>query len=559
MCTRGAYSVCGSRSPLGARMRSSSSRAVMLTSPTMGELLISGVVLLALVQVADASPPAFCRGKTTTDGHETLYRLTSHQTSSWDEVVMVWQLACSTDPEAVQKHAEIEAARAAWSKKLGMRDADWADVGASQERHESSKVDFSSKNINELTPIDQYIAIESKFGDSNGPDAIYSADIFDQHLSETGRMALVAFCLETASVAVKAGNLPTYAVCWPDIEKFDLDKALAEITADTAHPGELKMQLRMAAFELPDKIKEAVARKAEFIKADATWKKMFDVAAAARDQWTKTVGANKKLVELAAAMDGAALFHSRKLQDGCEPTADALLAEAVSTLPAKAFTGMHDDRAMATKSFAESAGRLLASTPVINVAATAYAECRSTSATGDWLREFVMYMPGYRGPRSAALTAIMSENWQFDDTRAPKPAFPSYSGRPATRSGGTVMSMGGVAKSVKKQGNVLVVALEKTSLTQEECVKEHSSGHIARIRESGSIEYAMICDKTSMKTHDTTMRDFKIAITPAVEKALKPGVMFSAIGLSGASQEVIAIWPNKSAKTPTWVVGGAVK
>lgn len=66
----------------------------------------------------------------------------------------------------------------------------------------------------------------------------------------------------------------------------------------------------------------------------------------------------------------------------------------------------------------------------------------------------------------------------------------------------------------------------------------------------------MICDKTAIVTHDTTWTDFHI--NPDQAKLLKPGAVFSALYLGGVA-DVIAIWPNKAAKTPSLVLGGAVK
>lgn len=524
-------------------------------------MVVMGMAFVAAARVAHGSP-AFCGGKDSSADNEDVYRLKTHQVSDRDdEVKLVWQLACSNDPDVVKQRAEIERARAEWSKRLGMTDADWADVASFVEDKSGKfiKIDMSSKDLSQFTPIDQYGAIHARFGrEFQGPDQLYATDIFDSAMTETGRMAFLDWCVNNDNVARADGDVPKWAVCWPDVEKFDLGKALAEIKADTAHSGAVKMWLRIHAASMPDALKDITAKKAAFTKADATWQTMFDFAAKAREQWKQDVGGNQKLLDVASRMDAGALFQSRKLFDGCEAATDEALAAAVATVPSKSFTGMHDDREMTKPGFAERSGPVLVNSPAVNVAATAWAECHHDTSTADFLNDALQRHPGFRGPRNAALAAIMGQTYKFDDLNAKSPGFPGWGGRPASRSGGMIMSAGGVVKSVTKKGDKLVVALEKTSMTQDNCVKEHPSNRLAQIRSDGSLEYEMICDQTKTVKVDTTWSDFKVTPTLGLEKALKPGAVFSAVSGKGTS-EIIAIWPSKSAKTPSWVLGGAVK
>jgi hypothetical protein len=148
---------------------------------------------------------------------------------------------------------------------------------------------------------------------------------------------------------------------------------------------------------------------------------------------------------------------------------------------------------------------------------------------------------------------------KFDDTTMQPLGFPNVTG-PLSRTGGTIMSDGGIVKSIKKNAkdNTLTVGIEKTSVTPQDCVKEHRTNRISEIRSDGQISYEVICDQSKAVTHDTTWSDFTIVDSPALDKVLKPGVVFSALRAQGA-EEIIAIWPNKTAKTPSWVLGGAVK
>ncbi len=499
--------------------------------------------------------PAWCGTDKMNANSEDLRELTTSKDPA-DLVKTIARTLCSPDPDIDPHRGEIEQARQAWGKKLGLADGDWADVVAwIKEGDGTFKADRSTKLAAQLTPIDQFSAVASGFGDTfHGTDQIYAADILDASLSATGRMAFIDWCLKNDSVSREDGDMTKWAVCWPDVEKFDLQKVLAEVKADSAHTGNAKMWLRLHALGMAATIKDIAAQKAKLIKKDDTWQKVFDIAAKARGDWAKTVGGDKKLLDLASEMDSAAFAHSRKLLDGCEPKTDAALAAAVATVPSKAYAGMHDDREMSKPGFAESAGPMLVNVPAVYIAATAWAECHPKSPTADYLSEYLQRLPGYRGPRSAALGAIMGAepDLKFDDVNAGKLGYPSWHGRPAERNGGAIMSAGGVVKSVKKGKDHLTVALQKTAMVQEDCVKEHRSNHVSRIRSDGAIEYELICDKTAMVKHDTTWTDFQINLQ--FEKVLKPGVVFSQV-----DGDVVAIWPNKSAKTPSWVLGASIK
>jgi hypothetical protein len=513
-------------------------------------VIVAGVFLTSLVSfalfqssAAAAGTPAWC-GSASYDANSEDVRTVRMSKDIHDLVPAIANALCTPSADIDPHRAEIEAARQKLGPQLGMGDADWADAAAW----------LSTKDLAQLTPLDQYQAITSGF--DNVADALYVTDVLDQHLTETGRLAFIDWCLKNDSVARADGDVSKWAVCWPDVEKLDAAKIFAEVRADAAHDGVAKMWLRFHVYDLPDAVKAVSDRKAALIKKDDVYQQVFDAAAKARGEWAKGVGANAKLLALALTMDGGAFFHSRKLLDGCQAKTEEALATAVSTIPGKSFAGMHDDREMMKKGFAESAAPLLVTTPAVNVAGIAYAECHPKTATADYLKAFLQNVPGARGPRNFALGTVMGETFTFDDMNAGKMQFPSFGSRPYARSGGTIMSSGGVVKSVKDDEKSLTVALEKTTMKQEDCVKEHHSNHFSRIRADGVIEYQMICDKTAIVTHDTTWTDFHI--NPAQAKLLKPGVVFSALYL-GNLADVIAVWPSKTAKTPSIVLGGAIK
>jgi hypothetical protein len=82
-------------------------------------------------------------------------------------------------------------------------------------------------------------------------------------------------------------------------------------------------------------------------------------------------------------------------------------------------------------------------------------------------------------------------------------------------------------------------------------LREHQGG-VVRIREDGSLEREIICDRTAMVTRETAAADYHVS--RAGQKWLKPGVVFSS-----TDGDVIAIWPSKGAKLPSIVLGGVVK
>ncbi len=121
-----------------------------------------------------------------------------------------------------------------------MEDGDWADAAAwVKTTNRSPNPPLSTKDLTQLTPLDQYQAISKGF--DGVADALYATDVLEQHLSETGRLAFVDWCLQNDSVARADGDVSKWAVCWPDVEKIDAAKIFAEIRADHAHDGVAKM------------------------------------------------------------------------------------------------------------------------------------------------------------------------------------------------------------------------------------------------------------------------------------------------------------------------------
>lgn len=515
------------------------------------------VMFIALAAAPAAAAPAWCKPGNDGLSQDDVER--THDADVANAVQAIVSASCKGSNEAygkgqAEKHAAVDKARAELGAKLGISEAEWADAKAFVDANRELKAELSTKSLATLTPVDQYVAI---VGDYHS-DPVYTADALDAHLTETGRLGLLQWCLKQTPVTHESDALMSWGACEYDVKHFDVKKLFAEVAADTAHPAAARFALRvrglqMASVELP----KLVAEENKLFAKDATYKKPFADALAARDAWKKTVGANAKLLALAEQMDSGIMFDSRKAMDGCEAATFEALAAAASTFPAKAFDDMHDssDYRQPDKGFAHKAAITLQANPELDVAAIAYMQCQPKRGLSQYLAYVVDPIPGQRGPRMAAITLYRLTDYKFDDSKA-EPRLPPNGGRPWANITTEFMSSGGVVKTVKKDGDHLKVSVEKTSMTQIDCVQEHWGNRVIGIDSNGKYVYQLICDKEAPVVHDTTPGDFEISAE--YEKMLKPGVVFSAVR-AGKPQQVLAVWADKKAKLPSWVLGGAVK
>ena len=521
---------------------------------------IAGLAIGWMSHSAHAGEPAWCKGEDFKQDFYTYGHLAQEDTADpRGFLTSLVKLTCSSDPKLDEKRGELDKLKAEWSKNFAMNDADWADAIAYVKEHGSGSntIAMQGTTLATLSPIDQFVAISDGF-DKVSTNPAYVADALESNLSEVGRVAFLMSCANEHSVTRDDGGMAMWAICQGDADKLDPAKFATELRGDTSHSAVDRMRVRIKLYTT----REALAKNAEIakklIKKDDAYKKLFDSAAKGRADWAKTVGGNKELLDLTQAMDSAVMFHSRKQLAGCEDKTAAALATAVATLPAKAFAAMHDDREDPFKGFAKQAGPVLVNTPVVNLAATAYALCHTNSATSRFLSRYLGEVPGMRGPRGAAFAQLLQQKFELDDTKLKEPPLPKIGARPFDSSGGEIMSAGGVVKSVKPgPKDNSIVSLQKTTRKQEDCVQEHSTNRIIGIRDSGTIEYERICDKTAIVTHDTTWTDF--TVTQESAKQLKPGVLFSSTYGDHLESEVIALWPSKDAKLPSVVLGAKLK
>ena len=467
------------------------------------------------------------------------------------------KIRCSNSAEVANMQAQVDQARVAWGKKLGMSDTDWADAVLFIDNRDGNfpKVELSTKEMAKFTPMDQWRAIREglEAGNIKG-GALYITDALNATLTEVGRLAWLENCFKER---VQHDEMLRFAVCQGDIDAWDWNKFATQLRSDTAHEGGTKMLLRFRALEMNETIKQYTAARDKLFKADEEYKKVYGVATKARAEWAKGIGSNTKLLDLLLTMDSGSFAGSRKMHADCSAKTTEALKTAVSGIPAKAFTGMADIRDDPGHGFAYQAGAVIVNNPQGNLAANAWAQCHPGTPTADWLNSALQQTHGVRGPRGAAINAMINEKFEFDDVNARRLQHPDPSdGVPYRRTGGTPSSAGGVVASVKPGKEHLTVALQKTKVKRMECVKSHRTNRVTRINSDGSLDYETICDKSAMVEHDTTWADFKI--NPEHASLLKKGVVFS--GYYGDKyHDVIAIWPNAKATAPSMVLGAKLK
>ena len=490
---------------------------------------------------AEAAPAAWCKGATF--DKPDLHELRSDNPA---RVIRAYVAAeCSPTDEVEQQRAELEKARAEWSKKLGMAEDDWADAvaWARSSSDDGYRAELSTKDLAAMSPADQWQVIEDARA-----DPLYLADIFEPKLSEVGRLALVRACTKQIS-----GREIVWTVCQVDYAKLDVQKLATQLRADP-HPGDIKQKIRMQAYAFSLETKQRTDAFAKAFGGDPIWMKAIKIAGDARDEWRGNAAKLDKYIATTTAMESAWLAKSRSLLEGCDAKTYPVLADAMSGLPAKAFAKMHDVRDDPYHGFAKTALPLAMTDPLAHVAAIGVVLCGERKGLARSLAAALSATSSLRGPRGYALKKLVEANLQPDRTDQ-KVAWPVV--RHPYESFATLDSIGAVVKSVKRDGDHLIVTPAPLMVATEDCVQEHASKQIARIHDDGKVEYDAICDKWSTRKHDMAWPPLNVRVE--YEKAMKPGQMISVVNADNGAYDVIAIWPTANAKQPSWVLGGALK
>jgi hypothetical protein len=517
-----------------------------MVGSTVGRLIVIVGGLLLAASSASAGAAAWCKGAKTDEAD--LLRLNTKEAR--DIVLAYVNVECAPTPEVEAHRAEIEAGRAAWTKKLGMVEADWADAVAwSQKNHDDLKADLSTKKLVDMTPIDQYAVMFNAEDSSSGDfDAVYLGDVFDTKLSEVGRLEVLHSCLKRHS---EGGSEVIWAACAQDIASFDLQKFATELRADTAHKGDIKQKLRILAYNMSNQLKDHEKEVKELMASDPAWKKLFELGAQARGEWAAIAAKNAEYLALASELESAQIAQSRAMFEGCDAKTYAALGKAVGELKADAFKKMFDVRMDPYKGFGYQATPVAVKTPSVFLASIAVALCNQRPGLAGLLGSALEAVPSMRGPRNYAVGKMEFSGIQLDKVGAKIEKTSLHRPYSSRQAAGYMRSIGAPIKSIKKKDGKLEITPTALMVKREECVKEHTTNHIDRVV-NGEFRYEIQCDKSAMVMHDEAWLPF--SIDAKYERLVKPGMLISV-----ADQDVIAIWPSANATKPSWLLAGPVK
>jgi hypothetical protein len=472
--------------------------------------------------------------------------------------------SCSTMMNGDQQryHAQIEAARARWSKRLHMTEADWADAGEWIRENTSMryfdgvamKLDDRA-TYSDLGPLAQFIVLGI-----HGPEhpkwtmPDYEADALGPRLTQAGLVGYVSQCLRNAP----GGGIdaPRWATCWHDAEAIDLDKLNAEIHASKEGANGIdRMRLRINAFQLvAQKLPEARKRLADAEKRDDSIAKLFEVAANARKAWRDQAPSLQGALALQDKLDDAALKNSRNAHlDDCAKLARDEFDAVVKATPVAKFgdLGLKKRKDGEITPAYERAVAAVMSTPAGYLAATAINAC--ASLTNRPVQLAAALNPrgvAYRGERTAAMTAMMLSGIQPDDRG--KTFEYSAADAPAWTSDGTenVGGRGKLSKVTKVGDHVHLVFTAKME-KETYCDNYRETSHILGIDSNGTFRYEMVC--TAYKTEIVNKASEPFDVDLADGGALKAGMYIA------YASGVMFAWNKPGDKTPVLVFGIAVK
>ncbi len=391
----------------------------------------------------------------------------------------------------------VDAGFKKWSATLDMTEADWADaVAYVADRYGSSiKVTNKKAPYARWSPIDQYIGIiDSTMGDSAmAVDPTYITDALDATLTTLGRVGYVSKCINSDDQAF-------WAMCQADIDALDRKAIAADVRRDTTHGGYDRMKVRIDLLDIWKNLNEHNAKMKQLKSSDPGYAKMFEIAASARKDFAAK--ADPKLLELVGLMDEARITNSRKASDGCAAKTWPAVQAAVGAMPAKSFSGVIHDLLKQKQSALDQALALVVATPNGYLASLSHYLCSKFDEKQDYLaRELgsvMAYWPGYRGPRSAAQTAIVTAGIQLDDRDA-KIGYPDMT-RPIASVGSSGGGGWGEISNVKVKGDTAVVTFAKVKSKQQNCVKGHETNRVRQIDSAGNLIYEYICEKWQTET-----------------------------------------------------------
>ena len=257
-------------------------------------------------------------------------------------------------------------------------------------------------------------------------------------------------------------------------------------------------------------------------------------------------------------MDDARATDSRNAFAGCEDTTWKAWRAAMVALPAKKFEGMVEDRTHGRR-FVDTSMAPIIGSPATYLASVALVTCMTVGQERGtdpdvlirFLGDALARWPGFRGPRTAAATAILTGGINLDDRDA-KLEYPSVD-RPfggfgaSTRGGGA-----GVIAKLQPASKTVTIEFKHQMVQQVQCAETRDTNRIVMIRSDGSPLYAWTCVRNETVTVDKS--DHPQTVSARYAEGLKPG-MFVVI----TEDVAVAAWAKPGASTPSIVFGVEVK
>jgi len=512
-------------------------------------LAVVGLGVVVVPASSLAASPAWCSAHKDSRLDSDLNSALTSDDVNWAVYALV-SATCQPDSEASSRQKDVAAARAKWSTRLAMAEGDWADAAAWAAEDQSTRHSTSLRNDqpkrawSSLDPVGQYIALN--FDLANDYDADYLADALEPRLSEAGRLAYIGWCLRSRNE-----NAVLWAMCQPDIDAFNVKKLSDELRADKDHSGYERFTIRLNAYrfrsDLAEHAKAVKAKKGE----DPAYAKMFEIAAATRKDWAAKRSANAALYDLALAMDDARVTNSRKSFAGCEDKTEAAFKAAVSAIPAAKYGNIRDEM---PNDVLDKAATLIVGEPRGYLAASAYYVCMAAGQPDVVVRYLGSAMerwPGFRGPRTSAMSAILGAGLQLDD-RGAEIEYPSVRRGWLSQSRSSNGGGWGLVSKVKAGADGVRVEFAPKMVKVPQCQQYETRNRIAGIRADGTFIRESTCRKWANVSIDRRS-------SPQTVKSSYGAGLKAKTEVQILESTVIAVWNKAGSALPNFVFGAPVK
>ncbi|MBA3462215.1 MAG: hypothetical protein H0T46_19800 [Deltaproteobacteria bacterium] len=496
------------------------------------------------------SPPPWCakaEGRLDSNAKEAF----TSKDARWAVFYLVGSY-CKPDSEAKSMAKELESAKKKWSAKLDMQEQDWADAAEWASMDQGSRMNRDLKHDKKrawssLTPGQQFALIDFDFNE-DGP--AYAADALGAKLSEVGRFAYIQKCIKASDNQQAA----SWAMCQPDIDAFDKKKFSEQLRVDTGITGAERMEIRLRYEGFADELKQHAEEVKKLQAKDGGYATMFKTAAQGYADFAKV---DPTAIALMADMDDARVTNSRKAFEGCSARAWPAWKKAVSALPAKKFANFKREPGDENE-IVQALGVILGD-PAGYLTSVSLYICEGVGAAERGNMDYLVKAagnsasrwPGFRGPRRAALTAMMLNGVTLDDRDAridyPTVHHDWMSQNMSSGGGGR-----GVVAKVAIKGEKATVTVKKEFEKQQQCQSWKSSNKIVQITSSGSLIYESWCTSSKSVTVDRSF-DPQTVKARYVE-GLKPGMVFT-------NTEDVAgvVYAKNGAKEPVSICSAPVK